>query len=59
MYYLIISINQYDPSEFYQLKCKVTIHTDVEMDNGADEKLMRDVSENCKTLNFDVYDFEE
>jgi hypothetical protein len=40
-------------------KVKVTIHIDVEMDEGADEKLMRDISENCKTLNFDLCEFEE
>jgi hypothetical protein len=40
-------------------KVKVTLHIEVEMDNGADEKLIRDVSENCKSLHFDVYDFEE
>lgn len=38
---------------------KVTIHIDVEMEEGADEKLMRDISENCKTLNFDLCEFEE
>lgn len=40
-------------------KVTVTIHIDVEMDTVADEKLIRDISENCKTLNFDSYEFEE
>lgn len=38
---------------------KVTIHIDARMEEGADEKLMRDISENCKTLNFDLCEFEE
>ena len=40
-------------------KVKVSIHIDVEMEDGADDNLIRTVSENCKTLNFENFEFEE
>lgn len=38
---------------------EVTMHIRVHLPKGADEKLQRDVMENCKTLKFDSYGFEK
>ncbi|HPP79159.1 DUF499 domain-containing protein, partial [Methanospirillum sp.] len=50
-------INQFTSK--IKTKVKVTIYIDADIENGANEKLIRDVSENCKTLHFDACEFEE
>lgn len=50
-------INQFTSK--IKTKVKITIYIDADIENGADEKLIRDVSENCKILHFDACEFEE
>ncbi len=38
---------------------RVTLEIEAELPDGASEKLVRDVTENCRTLKFDTYGFEE
>ncbi|MCA9235611.1 MAG: ATP-binding protein, partial [Planctomycetales bacterium] len=38
---------------------QVTLEMQVKLPEGASEKLVRDVTENCRTLKFDSYGFEE
>jgi len=38
---------------------EVTIEIRAELPDGASDKLVRDVTENCRTLKFDPYGFEE
>jgi predicted AAA+ superfamily ATPase len=38
---------------------EVTLEIHAELPDGASEKLVRDVTENCRTLKFDSYGFEE
>lgn len=38
---------------------EVTLELQVKLPSGASEKLVRDVTENCRTLKFDTYGFEE
>jgi len=40
-------------------KVEVTLEIRAELQEGANEKTIRDVSENCSTLQFDSYGFEE
>ena len=37
----------------------VRIEIEANLPDGASEKLVRDVSENCRTLKFNSFDFEE
>jgi hypothetical protein len=38
---------------------QVTLDIQVELPENASDKLARDVTENCRTLKFDDYGFEE
>jgi hypothetical protein len=38
---------------------EVTLEIRAEIPDGASEKVVRDVTENCRTLRFDTYGFEE
>ena len=38
---------------------KITLEIHCELPDGASEKLVRDITENCRTLNFEDYGFEE
>ncbi len=38
---------------------KITLEIQAQLPDGASEKLVRDVTENCRTLKFDTYGFEE
>jgi len=38
---------------------EVTLEIQARLQDGASEKIIRDVTENCRTLNFDSYNFEE
>jgi predicted AAA+ superfamily ATPase len=38
---------------------EVTLEISVKLQNGANEKIVRDVTENCRTLKFDNFGFEE
>jgi hypothetical protein len=38
---------------------RITLEIEADFPDGAPEKLVRDVSENCRTLKFDGYGFEE
>ena len=38
---------------------QVTLDIQVELPANASDKLVRDVTENCRTLKFQVYGFEE
>jgi hypothetical protein len=38
---------------------RIALEIEAEFPDGAPEKLVRDVSENCRTLKFDRYGFEE
>jgi hypothetical protein len=38
---------------------EVTLEIHADLPDGADDKLVRDVTENCRTLKFDNYGFEE
>jgi hypothetical protein len=38
---------------------RVTLEVDADLPDGASEKLVRDVTENCRTLKFNNYGFEE
>jgi predicted AAA+ superfamily ATPase len=40
-------------------KLTITLEIQAELPDGASEKLVRDVTENCRTLKFDNYGFEE
>lgn len=40
-------------------KVEVSVEIRAELPEGASEKLVRDVTENCRTLKFDTYEFEE
>jgi hypothetical protein len=37
----------------------ITLEIQADLPEGASEKLVRDVTENCRTLRFDNYSFEE
>ena len=38
---------------------EITLEIQADLPEGASEKLVRDVTENCRTLKFDTYGFEE
>jgi hypothetical protein len=38
---------------------RITLEIEAELSDGASEKLVRDVTENCRTLKFNSYGFEE
>ena len=38
---------------------QLTLNIHVELPEGASDKLVRDVTENCRTLRFEDYGFEE
>jgi hypothetical protein len=38
---------------------EITLEIQVSLSDGATEKLVRDVTENCRTLKFTDYGFEE
>lgn len=40
-------------------KVEITIEIHAELPDGAGDKLVRDVTENCRTLKFTEYGFEE
>jgi hypothetical protein len=40
-------------------KLRITLEIQAELEQGASEKLVRDVTENCRTLNFTEFGFEE
>jgi hypothetical protein len=40
-------------------KVEITLEIQAEIPNGATDKLVRDVTENCRTLKFTEYGFEE
>lgn len=40
-------------------EAEITLEIQVKLPRGADEKLIRDITENCKTLKFDSCEFEE
>ncbi|MBN2054584.1 AAA+ family ATPase, partial [bacterium] len=46
-------------SKYIGAKVEVTLEIRVEMPDGATEKTIRDVTENCRTLRFDSFGFEE
>jgi len=40
-------------------RVEITLEIQAELPDAASEKLLRDVTENCRTLRFDTYGFEE
>ena len=38
---------------------EVTLEIKADVPNGVSEKIVRDVTENCRTLKFDTYGFEK
>jgi len=46
-------------TSLYSVKVKVTLEVQAELQNGVSEETMRTVLENCRTLKFESFGFEE
>jgi len=46
-------------SSIVRADVQITLDIQAELPEGAQDKLVRDVTENCRTLKFDEFGFEE